>query len=61
MSRRTLVGYGLILLGIQLLVGLRVFVTFTDMAAYAASKDSMHLIIERLDRIEHKLDKMVGY
>ena len=61
MDKKTLIGYGLVLLVIQMLMSLKIFVTFTDMAAYAASKDSMQMIIERLDRIEHKLDKMAGY
>lgn len=61
MDRKTLIGYGLVLIVIQMLMSLKIFVTFTDMATYAASKDSMQMIIERLDRIEHKLDKMVGY
>lgn len=61
MDRKNLISYGLVLVVIQMLMSLKIFVTFTDMAAYAVSKDSMQMIIERLDRIEHKLDKMVGY
>lgn len=61
MNKRTLIGYGIVLMVIQMLMGLKIFVTFSDMAAYAASKDSMQMVIERLDRIEHKLDKVIGY
>lgn len=61
MNKKTLIFYGLVLVIIQILMNLKIFVTFTDMAAYAASKDSMQMIIERLDRIEHKIDKVVGY
>lgn len=61
MDKKTLIGYGLVLVVIQMLMGLKIFVTFTDMAAYAASKDSMQMVLERLDRIEHKLDKVIGY
>lgn len=61
MDKKTLIGYGLVLVVIQMLMGLKIFVTFTDMAAYAASKDSMQMVLERLDRIEHKLDKIIGY
>ena len=61
MNRRTLFVYGLVLLVIQIIMGLNIFVTFSDMAAYAVSKDSMQMLIERLDRIEHKLDKVIGY
>lgn len=61
MNKKTLFIYGLALIVIQMLMGLKIFVTFTDMVAYAASKDSMQMVIERLDRIEHKLDKVIGY
>lgn len=61
MNKRTLVVYGLVLLVIQIIMSLNIFVTFSDMAAYAVSKDSMQMLIERLDRIEHKLDKVIGY
>lgn len=61
MTKRNLISYGLVLVIIQMLASLKIFVTFTDMTAYAASKDSMQMIIERLDRIEHKIDKVVGY
>jgi len=61
MDKKTLVGYGFILVAIQIIVGLKIFVTFTDMTAYAASKDTIQMVIERLDRIEHKLDKVIGY
>ena len=57
---------------IQFLIGCRIFefadeskkaifVTFEGMAAYAASKDSIQQIQEQLNRIEHKLDKVMGY
>ena len=61
MNKKTLLIYGSALIIVQMLMGLKIFVTFSDMAAYAASKDSIQMIIERLDRIEHKLDKVVGY
>lgn len=46
---------------IQFLISCRIFVTFEGMAAYAASKDSIQQIQEQLNRIEHKLDKVMGY
>lgn len=61
MDKKVIWIYGLAFLIINLVMGLKIFVTFSDMAAYAASKDSLQLIMERLDRIEHKLDKMAGY
>lgn len=61
MDKKRLVSYGLILVIIQTILGLKIFVTFSDLTAYAVSKDSMGMITERLDRIEHKLDKLIGY
>lgn len=46
---------------IQFLISCRIFVTFEGMAAYAAPKDSIQQIQEQLNRIEHKLDKVMGY
>ena len=61
MDKKAVWIYGIAFLIINLVMSLKIFVTFSDMAAYAASKDSLQLIMERLDRIEHKLDKMAGY
>ena len=61
MDKKAIWLYGLAFLIINLVMSLKIFVTFSDMAAYAASKDSMSLVIERLDRIEHKLDRVIGY
>lgn len=61
MDKKAIWIYGLAFLIINLVMSLKIFVTFSDMTAYAASKDSMQLIMERLDRIEHKLDKLAGY
>lgn len=61
MDKKTLIVYGAILIGLQIIMGLKVFVTFSDMAAYAVSKDNMQLVIERLDRIETKIDKAIGH
>lgn len=61
MDKKAVWIYGIAFLIINLVMGLKIFVTFSDMAAYAASKDSLQLIMERLDRIEHKLDKIAGY
>ena len=46
---------------IQFLISCRIFVTFEGMAAYAAPKDAIQQIQEQLNRIEHKLDKVMGY
>ena len=61
MDKKAIWLYGLAFLIINLVMSLKIFVTFSDMAAYAASKDAMSLVIERLDRIEHKLDRVIGY
>lgn len=46
---------------IQFLISCRIFVTFEGMTAYAAPKDAIQQIQEQLNRIEHKLDKVMGY
>lgn len=61
MDKRTLVIYGVAFLVLQLLLNCGIFVKFSDMTAYAASKDSVGQIIEQLTRIEYKLDKVMGY
>ena len=59
MDKKAIWIYGLSFLIINLIMSLKIFVTFSDMAAYAMSKDSMHMITDRLDRIEQKLDKLI--
>jgi hypothetical protein len=61
MNKKTLITYGLVLVVIQTLLSCGIFVTFPQMTAYAASKDSIQQISEQLNRIEHKLDKVMGY
>lgn len=46
---------------IQFLIGCRIFVTFEGMAAYAAPKDAIEQMQAQLNRIEHKLDRVMGY
>ena len=46
---------------IQFLISCRIFVTFEGMAAYAAPKDAIEQMQAQLNRIEHKLDKVMGY
>lgn len=61
MNKRELATYGLVLVVIQVLVSCGIFVTYPQMTAYAVSKDNMQLVIERLNVIDHKLDKLMGY
>lgn len=62
MDKKTLIVYGIVLLTIQVLVMLPIFVTYPSMTAYAASKDSIELITDSLNRIEEKIDKLIiGY
>lgn len=57
-----LIIFGIAIVTIQLLASLHLFVTFSDMAAYAAPKDSTNQLQEQLNRIEHKIDKLIlGY
>lgn len=61
MNKKELATYGLVLIVIQSLVSCGIFVTYPQMAAYAVSKDNMELVIERLNVIDRKLDKLMGY
>lgn len=61
MNKKTLIIYGLILVVVQGFISLGVFVTFPQMAAYAAPKDSIVQIEQQLNRIEEKIDKLMGY
>lgn len=61
MNKKELAVYGLVWLVIQASISCGIFVTYPQMAAYAVSKDNMQQIIERLNIIDHKLDKLMGY
>lgn len=61
MNKKQLASYGLIIVIIQTLISCGIFVTFPQMTAYAASKDSIEQVREQLNRIEHKLDRVMGY
>lgn len=53
---------GLILLVVQFLISSHLFVTFSEMTAYAASKSTVEQIFDQLNRIEQKVDKLIlGY
>lgn len=62
MNKKTLFVYGFVVVIIQTLLSLGVFVTFPQMTAYAAPKDSIIQIEKQLQRIEEKIDKLIlGY
>jgi len=61
MNIKQLTVYGLVFAVIQAIVSCGIFVTFPQMAAYAAPKDAIEQIHEQLNRIEHKVDKLMGY
>lgn len=61
MDKKTLLVYGLVFAVIQAVLNLGVFVTFPQMTAYAASKESIMQIEEQLNRIESKIDKIMGF
>ena len=44
---------------IQSLISCGIFITFKDMVAYAAPKDSITTIEKQLNRIEEKVDKLI--
>ena len=61
LDKKTLWVYGIVVVVIQTLLSCNIFVTFSQMAAYAAPKDALEQITIQLNRIEHKLDKVMGY
>lgn len=62
MERKKLIVYGAILIAIQIIMGLKIFVTFPEMEAYAASEKEVDTIHQQLVRIENKIDKLIlGY
>lgn len=50
---------GIIWTVVQTLISCGIFVTFKDMVAYAAPKDSITAIEKQLSRIEEKVDKLI--
>lgn len=60
MDKKALTALIIALLVIEFLVSCHIFITFEEMAAYAAPKDSLQLIEEQLNRIESKIDKIMG-
>lgn len=62
MNLKQITIYGLVFIVIQSLISCGIFVTFPQMAAYAASKDDLTSIHHQLQRIEEKIDKLIlGY
>lgn len=62
MNLKQITIYGLVFIVIQSLISCGIFVTFPQMAAYAASKDDLTSILHQLQRIEEKIDKLIlGY
>ena len=57
-----LIIFGIAFVIVQLLANLHLFVTFSDMQAYAAPKETIQQLQDQLNRIEHKIDKLIlGY
>lgn len=50
---------GIVWTVIQSLISCGIFITFKDMVAYAAPKDSITTIEKQLNRIEEKVDKLI--
>ena len=62
MDYKKILIYAIAFLVIQFLISSHIFVTFNEMASYAASKDNLTQVMEQLNRIEHKIDKIIlGY
>lgn len=61
MDKKQLVVFGLAMVVIQSIISCGIFVTYPQMTAYAADKDDITVIHNQLQRIETKLDKLMGY
>ena len=61
MDKKQLAVYGIVLVVIQCLISCGIFVTYPQMTAYAASQNDITAIHAQLQRIENKLDKLMGY
>ena len=59
MDVRGLVIAGIIWTVVQSLISCGIFITFKDMVAYAAPKDSITTIEKQLNRIEEKVDELI--
>lgn len=56
---KELIFMGIVWTVIQSLISCGIFITFKDMVAYAAPKDSITIIEKQLNRIEEKVDKLI--
>lgn len=56
---RELLIAGIVWTVIQSLISCGIFITFKDMVAYAAPKDSIATVEKQLNRIEEKVDKLI--
>ncbi len=62
MEAKRLIIFGIVFMVIQFLLSTHLFVTFSEMTAYAASKATVEQIFDQLNRIEQKVDKLIlGY
>ena len=59
MDKKMLTMYGMILIALQIVISLGIFVTYPQMTSYAVSKDTMDIVLKKLDQIEAKLDKVI--
>lgn len=60
MDNKKLITMGIAWLVIQTIISCGIFVTFPQMASYAVSKDSFSIIEKQLQRIEEKVDMILG-
>jgi hypothetical protein len=52
MNKKELATYGIAMVVVQVLVSCGVFVTYPQMVAYAVSKDTMEIVLKKLDTID---------
>lgn len=56
MNKKEVTAYIVAITVIQCLVSCGIFVTYPQMTAYAVSKDTMEVVLQKLDKIDNKLD-----
>jgi hypothetical protein len=59
MDKKMLIVCGVVFSILPTLVNLGIFVTFPQMTAYAVSKDTMQIVLDKLNTIDYKIDKIV--
>jgi hypothetical protein len=56
LDKKTLILSGIVFCVINAAINLGIFVTFKDMQAYAVSKDSFQIVLQKINTMDQKID-----